>query len=201
MGSFGEMGFRPPQSAYEAAGSHEMGGTGEKEEDGEDDGFRMGGKRADPTRHGPLNGGKSPSRNMGNGRDPWANDRVGGGDGEIPRMRRQSVSENPIVIQQAINRYWGFREHIPFIRWETLSDSADSTYEPYVTGNPDIRRTQVGEVAKCSRLRDGPYFTPDPHEWSDGYHVGGKKGSQLKPQETTSESEADGFVPMLYQCG
>ena len=111
-----------------------------------------------------------------------------------PLMRRNSTSDNPSLIQLAIGRFWEYREHRQFIRWETLSDSADSTYEAHVTGNPNIRASRVHGDAVCAGLCDGPYFAPDPQEWAD-FHVGGKKPKGPAPAaqhpqiEVTLEAE------------
>ena len=93
-----------------------------------------------------------------------------------------TIFDDPILIQVAISRFWEFREHRPFIRWETLSDSADSTYGAYVTGNPNARGQRERDSATCACLCNGPYFATDPHNWADFSHVGGKKGGGESPK-------------------
>ena len=50
----------------------------------------------------------------------------------------RGLTDNPQMYNIAIGRYFTYRDIIPLIRWETISDSSDSHYESYVTGNPSI---------------------------------------------------------------
>ena len=102
-------------------------------------------------------------------------DTAWGGKAETPVIIGQSILDDPGLIQYAINRYMGFREHQPFSRWVAFSDSADSAYESYVAGNPSIRNPGDRDQSNFSWLRNGPYFASDPHNWPTDFHVGGKK--------------------------
>ena len=176
--------MRPPASDYQSHRKYSIGPTEsvsaeETEERGGSYGYRVGKEKRSQTEGMRKNGGSSPSSSCAEGRkvDTWY--RVGGEPG-TPLVRRDVVSDNPIWIQVAIRRYWEFREHRPFIRWGALSDSSDSTYESYVTGNPRTRRNLGQETSRCAWLCDGPYFAPDSHDWTEDFHVGGKKGPAPK---------------------
>ena len=107
-----------------------------------------------------------------------------------PAVRAPGVSDNPSLLQFDIARFGEFRERLPFIRWETLSDAADSTYEEYVTGDPSLGNSSPWETKACSGWSDGPYFAPDEHEWGNNHRIGGKKGVQNQNQVP-----ATGFYP------
>ena len=53
-----------------------------------------------------------------------------------------------------------------------LSDTSDSTYEEYVTGNPLVRgrKTDISSSRGC--LCGGQFFAPDPHDWEEAYRLG-----------------------------
>ena len=80
------------------------------------------------------------------------------------------------MLQCAIGRYCGLREHHPFIRRGSLFDASDSNYEEYVKGNPIIGNLVAWIVNACSVLGDGPYFAPDQNNWNNDRRVGGKQG-------------------------
>ena len=67
-------------------------------------------------------------------------------------------------------------EHRPFVGWETLSYSASSTYEEYVTGNPQVRAQNKDVSPPCGCLCGGQFFAPDQHDWEEDYRLGMKKG-------------------------
>ena len=149
--------------------------AGEVEERGGIYGYRVGEGEEDPSNSRRTNGGRSPFNNLADGKGGNPRYRVGG-DLATPMAKRNSISDDPSLVQMASNRFRDFREHRPFIRWGTLSDTEYSTYETYVAGKPSVRGQRGQESAQCTCLCNGPYFAPGPRNWADYFHAGGKKG-------------------------
>ena len=162
-----------------------------------EDGYRMGeeGQRQFIPEY--PSGGASPLGGCGLDAAESSVYHLGGSDTDILRIRRRSISDDTGLIQHAINRYLEFREHIPFIRWGALLDSANSTYESYVNGNPNIRDGHTMRNNQCAWMCNGPYFAPDPFNWENEFHVGGKSSeaaSSNKPPAPEVTPEIMGLV-------
>ena len=82
----------------------------------------------------------------------------------------------------SIERYFNYREHIPFIRWESLSGSAESHYASYVAGNPSNPRS------RCST--NGVGASAEHHE----FRVGGKRHKGPTPVKKFPDREVEDNV-------
>ena len=158
-------------------------------------GYRVG-RKGDCQEEGEVRSGGSlphPHRaEMGNvNQDTRRGDLMIADPEEIP----PACSGNPIILQCAINRFWEFKDQRPFTNWETLSDTADSTYEEYVTGNSIARNLSICGVSTCGGCLGGPYYAPNQHEWDSQQRTGGEKGmSETSKVETVHE-----FTPELIK--
>ena len=117
-----------------------------------------------------ANGGLPPSSGLKGGKEILRY-RTGGSNPGTPQVNTHGLTGNLNLIQYAVNRYLEFREHRQFIAWETLSDTADSTYEEYATGHPQVRGQKKDTLSTCACPCGGQFFTPDQHEWEDDYRL------------------------------
>ena len=100
-------------------------------------------------------------------------------------------SGNPQLHNLDVGRYFTDRVHIPFIRWGTLSDSANTHYDDDVAGNPFIRY----QLFFCNRntcTQSAPPVSNSPENLDcHEFRVGGKRPKDPKPASTHPQRAVD----------
>ena len=173
---FESLGCCIPGMAADLVTTNDEEGCREQCGRGSDSGYRVGkeGRISSPDEQ--TNGGLLPSSELKVVGEETTRYRTGGLNPGAPQVQAHGLSGNPNLIQYAINRYWGSMEHRPFVGWETLSGSANSTYGEYAAGNPHVRAQKKGVPSSCGCLCGGQLFAPDQHDWEEDYRRGMKKG-------------------------